>query len=121
MIRSACLAALLLSLAAGPALAACADDIKTQEARFKDQATDAAGASSGGQGVAAARQSQGMTRPAGEAEPTPPGKAAEAGSGSRVQTAKAALEEARKADQEGKAAACAEAVAKAKKELDATP
>ena len=116
---------------AGPASASpCGDQIGALDARLNDTAATAAAASSGGQGVAAAREAQAMeardeNRPAGapavpfqsegrEAQATQ--RAAEAGGGGdRVMQAKATLNRARTLDAQGDGAGCMEAVAEAER------
>jgi hypothetical protein len=121
------------ALAAGPVLASpCTDQIDALERRLNDTGATAAAASSGGQGVAAAREAQAMeardeNRPAGapavpfqaegrEAQATQ--RATEAGGGGdRVMQAKATLNRARSFDAQGNGAGCMEAVAEARKQI----
>ena len=123
----------LCVLAAGPVLASpCTDQIGALEVRLNDTGASAAAASSGGQGVAAAREAQAMeardeNRPAGapavpfqaegrEAQATQ--RATEAGGGGdRVMQAKATLNRARSLDALGDGQACMEAVEEAKRQI----
>ncbi len=119
----------LLTIAAVPALAsACEDQIRALEARVDDASTRAAALSGGGQGVAASRQSQAIEAdahksPSGTVQGLPEHdvKATSAvtplAGGDKPMKARAALERARALDREGNAAACAEAVADATREL----
>ncbi len=125
--------ALCALLAAGPAFASpCADQIGALEARLNETAAAASAASSGGQGVAAAREAQAMearneNRPAGapavpfqaegrEAQATQ--RAADAGGGGdRVMQAKATLNRARSFDAQGNAQGCMEALEEARKQI----
>jgi hypothetical protein len=123
----------LSALAAGPVSASpCTDQIDALEKRLNETATTAAAASSGGQGVAAAREAQAMeardnNRSAGapavpfqsegrEAQATQ--RAAEAGGGGdRVMQAKATLNRARSFDAQGNAQGCMESVEEARKQI----
>ena len=126
--------AALSLLLAGPSLASpCSDRIDALEARVKEAAEATASVSSGGQGVAAARESQAMqarnqgkpiTAPtvppfqneAREAQTTR--QAAEVGGGGdRVMQARAKLNEARTFDGRGESAACLDTVTKAERQL----
>ena len=127
----------LCALVAGPASASpCTDQIAGLEARLNDSAETAVSASSGGQGVAAAREGQAMqardqNRPVGE--PAAPFQnearetqatqraAAAGGGGDRIMQAKAQLNRARALDQQGNGTGCMEAVAEARKQLGTTP
>ena len=121
--------------AAGPGASAspCTDQIGALEARLNETGSAAAAASSGGQGVAAAREAQAMearneNRPV-EPPPAVPfqserreaqatQRAAEAGAGGdRVMQAKATLNRARSFDAQGNAQACMEAVAEARRQF----
>ncbi len=120
--------------AAGPAFASpCTDQIDALERRLNDTAGTAAAASSGGQGVAAAREAQAMeardqNRPVSpppavpfqsegrEAQATQ--RAAEAGGGGdRVMQAKATLNRARSFDAQGNGQGCMEAVEEARRQI----
>jgi hypothetical protein len=130
------LAAVLAStlLAAPAAASPCADRIAALEARLDEAAETSISTSSGGQGVAGAREGQAQqggnaAAPAGqaavpyqderqEARVVDQAKAAGDG-GDRVMQAKATLSRARTADQRGDGAACADAVAEAEGKLEA--
>jgi len=126
--------AALSLLLAGPSLASpCSDRIDALEARVKEAAEATASVSSGGQGVAAARESQAMqARNQGEpitAPTVPPfqNEAREAqttrqaaevgGGGDRVMQARAKLNEARTLDGRGESAACLNTVTQAERQL----
>ncbi len=116
----------VLAMAAGPALGSpCTDRIAEVERRLDERSAAAASTSSGGQGVAAARESQAMQGGAGPvtpfqgtgAEVEARRSAAEAGGGGdRVMRARAKLNQARTLDAQG-GSACMEAVAEAEREL----
>ena len=129
--------AVFCAVLAGPAVASpCTAQIDALAPRL-DASAEAAGAlSSSGQGVAAAREAQAMVardrdQPVGapavpfqeegqEAQATR--KAAQAGGGGdRVMQAKAVLNRARALDEQGNGEGCLEAVAEAKRMLDAAP
>ncbi len=124
----------LSALVAGPGFASpCTDQIDALERRLNDTASTAAAASSGGQGVAAAREAQAMeardeNRPISpppavpfqaegrEAQATQ--RAAEAGGGGdRVMQAKATLNRARSFDAQGNGQGCMEAVEEARRQI----
>ena len=123
----------LSALVAGPGFASpCTDQIDALERRLNDTASTAAAASSGGQGVAAAREAQAMQSPDGnrptgapavpfqaegrEAQATQ--RAAEAGGGGdRVMQAKATLNRARSFDAQGNGQSCMEAVEEARRQI----
>ncbi len=124
----------LCALAAGSAWASpCTDQVDALERRLNETATTAASASSGGQGVAAAREAQAMearneNRPVGPPPAVPfqaegretqaTQRAAEAGGGGdRVMQAKATLNRARILDAQGDGAGCMEAVAEARRQF----
>jgi orotidine-5'-phosphate decarboxylase len=126
--------AALYLLLAGPSLASpCTDRINALETRVKEAAEATASVSSGGQGVAAARESQAMqarNQGAPIAAPTVPPfqneareaqttrQAAEAGGGGdRVIQARATLNQARTLDERGDGAACLDTVAQAERQL----
>ena len=126
--------AALYLLLAGPSLASpCTDRIKALEARVNEAARAGASVSSGGQGVAAARESQAMqarNQGAPIAAPTVPPfqneareaqttrQAAEAGGGGdRVIQARATLNQARTLDGRGDGAACLDMIAQAERLL----
>ena len=133
--RTARLAALTGSLAAlaglpaaGPARAACSDDIAELGKRVETQARASISASTSGKQDAAAREGQGVTGATGGAtggmasSAAAPGTSAQAGAGAeRAQQAKVALDEARTADTKGDATACAAAVARVRENLAAAP
>jgi hypothetical protein len=121
-------------LLAGSSLASpCADRIHALEARVNEAAEATASVSSGGQGVAAARESQAMqARNQGEPiapQTVPPfqNEAREAqttrqaaevgGGGDRVMQARAKLNEARTLDGRGDSAACLDMVTQAERQL----
>jgi hypothetical protein len=125
--------AFCLLLAAGSGRASpCTDQIDALERRLDETAATAGAASSGGQAVAAARESQAMeARDRGQATgaPTTPfqsesreaqatQRAADAGGGGdRVMQAKATLNRARTLDGQGNGAGCMEAVAEARRQF----
>lgn len=126
--------AILLLLLADASLASpCTDRIAAIEKRVDEMADAAASTSSGGQGVAASRESQAMqARDKGTpiAAPTVPPfqneakevettrKAAEeGGGGDRAMQARASLNQARALDNEGKSAACLDLVDEAERQL----
>ena len=132
--RAAALAAplavsLATALAAGPALAACSDDIAELGKRVETEARASISASTSGKQDAAAREGQGVTGATGGATggmassaSASSGTTAQAGAGAeRAQQAKVALDEARTADGKGDAAACAAAVARVRENLAAAP
>jgi hypothetical protein len=126
-------AALYLLLSGSSMASPCTDRINTIEARVNEAAEATASVSSGGQGVAAARESQAMqarnqgapiatsTVPpfqneAREAQTTQ--QAAQAGGGGdRVMQARATLNQARTFDERGESAACLETVTQAERQL----
>jgi hypothetical protein len=120
--------------AAGAASASpCTDQIGALEKRLDETGATAAAASSGGQGVAAAREVQAMEArdqnrpvsppPAAPSQSERPEaratqRAADAGGGGdRVMQAKATLNRARSFDAQGNAQGCMEAVEEAKKQI----
>jgi hypothetical protein len=128
-------AALAGLLAAAPALAAsCTERITALEARLDKAADTAISTSSGGQGVAGAREGQAIHADRSDAPVGTPAvpfqhEAKEAGvversaeqaggGGDRIMQAKASLNQAKSFDQQGNTAACDEAVAEAQKQLD---
>jgi hypothetical protein len=129
----AAVAALYVVLAGSCLASPCADRINALEPRVNEMAEATASASSGGQGVAAARESQAMqarNQGAPIAPPTVPPfqneareaqatrQAAEAGGGGdRVMQARAKLNEARTLDGRGDGAACLEMVTQAERQL----
>jgi hypothetical protein len=122
-------------LLAGPVSASpCGDRIAALDARLDEEAETAISASSGGQGVAGAREGQAMQDEDGEIPPNEPAvpfqsepqeasateRAVEAGeAGNLVMQAKATLNRARTLDQEGNAAGCEEALAEAERQIEA--
>ena len=122
-------------LPAGAAMAsACTDRINALDARLNEAAEATASVSSGGQGVAAARESQALqARNQGEpiAAPTvppfqneakeaqPTREAAATGGGDRVMQARATLNASRALDGEGKAEACLDTIGQAERQLGA--
>jgi cell division septum initiation protein DivIVA len=126
--------AVLYLLLAGPSLASpCTDRINALEARVNEAAEATASLSSGGEGVAAARESQAMqarNQGAPVAAPTVPPfqnevreaqttrQAAEAGGGGdRVMQARAMLNQARTLDGRGDSTACLDMVTQADRQL----
>ena len=114
----------------------CSEQITSMEARLNEAAEASVSTSSGGQGVAAAREAQAMqaadtNKPV--PAPIPPyqadnreaqatQRAAQAGGGGdKVMQAKATLNRARTLDQQGDGAACLEAVSEARRQLGTTP
>ncbi len=126
--------AVIYLLCAGSALASpCMDRIAALQTRLDEASEAAASASSGGQGVAAARESQAMqsrnrNAPI-EPQTVPPfqsgAKEAEAtrdaakagGGGDRVMQARAQLNEARSLDERGDGAGCLALVERAERQL----
>ena len=125
--------AFLAAVGPGASASPCTDQIGALEARLNETGSAAAAASSGGQGVAAAREAQAMearneNRPV-EPPPAVPfqserreaqatQRAAEAGAGGdRVMQAKATLNRARSFDAQGNAQACMEVVAEARRQF----
>jgi hypothetical protein len=117
-------------LAAVPALASpCTDEITALEARLNEVAETAGALSTGGQAVAASRESRAMQSAGGATAPGPAlppepqdtratQKAAEAGGGGdRAMQAKATLNRARTLDTQGDAGGCRSAVAEARRQL----
>jgi hypothetical protein len=121
-------------VAAGPAAAAtCAEEIAALEGRLREQATAAISSSTGSKEVAASREGRAIEARERDVPvtslpnaPVPGTPEAEAtaraeeagGGGDRVMQAKATLNRARTLDQQGNSAACSEAVAEAKRQLD---
>ena len=126
-------AAVCLLLGRSPLASPCGDRINALEARVNEAAEGAASSSSGGQGVAAARESQAMqarNQGAPIAAPTVPpfqneAREAEAtrqaadagGGGDRVMQARAKLNQARNLDGRGDSTACLEMVTQAERQL----
>ena len=123
-----------LCVLAGPAIASpCTDQIGALEARLNETASSAAAASSGGQGVAAAREAQAMEARDENRPVSPPpavpfqaeGREAQAtqraadagGGGDRVMQAKATLNRARTLDTRGDANGCMEALGEARRQF----
>jgi hypothetical protein len=120
-------------LASGPVLGSpCGDRIAALEGRIDRATANAVASSSGGQGVAAARQGQADQAAGGAAPATPPvpfqetgreadatRRAAEAGGGGEVVQARAALNRARALDTGADAASCLDSVAEAERLLAA--
>ena len=120
-------------LLGGAAIASpCTDRIHALEARLNDAAEATASVSSGGQGVAAARESQALqarNQGAPIAAPTVPPfqnetreaqatrQAAATGGGDRVMQARATLNAARTLDEQGKAEACLDRLSEAERQL----
>ncbi len=121
----------LLALAGPAAAGPCMDRITALEGRLDKEAEVAISTSSGGQGVAGAREGQAMEGTGGSpaADPAVPyqregkeaqavGQAAAAGEGGdKVMQAKAALNRARALDQQGDAQGCEQQVAQAESHL----
>jgi hypothetical protein len=123
-----------IAAAAGPGFASpCTDQIDALDRRLDEAARAAASASSGGQGVAAAREAQAMEAKNENRPVSPPPavpfqsagqetqatqRAAEAGGGGdRVMQAKATLNRARTLDGQGNGQGCMEAVNEARRQL----
>ncbi|MBL6455397.1 hypothetical protein JMJ55_08695 [Belnapia sp. T6] len=120
------------ALCAGPALASpCTDQADALDRQLSGTADAAVSASSGGQGVAAARESQAVQPPPGN-QPAPPSgpfqsppreaqatqRAADAGAaGDRVVQAKATVNRARELAGRGDEAACLGAIAEARRQM----
>ena len=127
-------AALYLLLAGSSLASSCTDRINALEARVNEAAEASASVSSGGQGVAAARESQAMqarNQGAPIAPPTVPPfqnedreaqttrQAADVGGGGdRVMQARATLNQARTLEQRGDSAACLDMVTQAERQLE---
>jgi hypothetical protein len=126
-------AALYLLLAGSSLASPCSDRINALEARVKEAGEATASVSSGGQGVAAARESQAM-QARNKGEPIAPStvppfqnEAREAqttkqaadvgGGGDRVMQARATLNEARTLDGRGDSTACLDLVTQAERQL----
>ncbi len=126
-------AALYLLLAGYSLASPCTDRINALEARVKEAGEATASVSSGGQGVAAARESQAM-QARNKGEPIAPStvppfqnEAREAqttkqaadvgGGGDRVMQARATLNEARTLDGRGDSTACLDMVTQAERQL----
>jgi len=123
-------AGILGSILAVPVFASpCEDDIRALDARVNDASSRSAALSGGGEGVAASRQAQAMQA---DAKAPPRGQPAQKlpehdvnatsavtplGGGDKPMMAKAALDRARTFERDGNAAACAEAVGEARREL----
>jgi hypothetical protein len=116
--------------AAAPALASpCTDEITALERRLNEVAETAGALSTGGQAVAASRESRAMQSTGGTPGPGPAlppepqdaqatKRAAEAGGGGdRVMQAKATLNRARTMDGQGDVAGCQSTVAEARRQL----
>jgi len=126
-------AALYLLLAGSSLASSCTDRINALEARVNEAAEASASVSSGGQGVAAARESQAMqarNQGAPIAPPTVPPfqnedreaqttrQAADVGGGGdRVMQARATLNQARTLDGRGDSAACLDMITQAERQL----
>ena len=117
-------------LVAGPVLASpCGDAIRALEPRVDEAVSTSAALSSGGQAVAASRESQAMQA---DNQPTPPGSSVQKlpehdvgataaatplAGGDNALRARAALGRAQAFDREGNASGCATAVEEARREL----
>lgn len=118
-------------LVAGPVLASpCGDAIRALEPRVDEAVSKSAALSSGGQAVAASRESQAMQA---HKQPTPPGStvqklpehdvgataaATPLAGGDNALRARAALGRAQALDREGDASGCSAAVEEARRELE---
>ena len=127
-------AALYMLLPASSLASPCTDRIHALEARVNEAAEAAASVSSGGQGVAAARESQAM-QARNQGQPISPStvppfqneakeaqttrEAAATGGGDRVMQARATLNAARALDQQGQAEACLDRAREAERQLGA--
>jgi hypothetical protein len=126
-------AVIVSPLFGGAAMAsACSDRISALEARIDEAAETTASVSSGGQGVAAARESQAL-QARNESAPIAPAtvppfqsqareaqatrEAAETGGGDRVMQARATLNAARTLHEQGQGEACLERVSEAERQL----
>lgn len=127
------LAAGLLSVLAGPALAgACGTEIDALEPRLTEKGRETIAASSGGKEVASRREAQAEaatergTSPSALPKGPAPGSAetkattdvAKAGGGTGVMEARASLNRARELDKKGDEAGCMKAVSDAKEKLE---
>jgi hypothetical protein len=117
-------------LIAGPVLASpCGDAIRALEPRIDEAVSKSAALSSGGQAVAASRESQAMQA---DKQPTAPGSSVQKlpehdvgataaatplAGGDNAMRARAALGRAQALDREGNASACSTAVEEARREL----
>jgi hypothetical protein len=117
-------------LIAGPALASpCGDAIRALEPRVDEAVSKSAALSSGGQAVAASRESQAMQA---DKQPAPPGSAVQKlpehdvgataaatplAGGDNAMRARAALSRAQALDRDGNASGCTTAIEEARREL----
>ena len=117
-------------LVVGPVWASpCGDAIRALEPRVDEAVSRSVALSSGGQGVAASRESQAMQA---EQQPTPPGSSVQKlpehdvgataaatplAGGDNAMRARAALSRAQALDREGNASECSTAVEEARREL----
>ncbi len=120
-------------LIAGPALASpCGDAIRVLEPRVDEAVSKSAALSSGGQAVAASRESQAMQA---DKQPAPPGSAVQKlpehdvgatsaatplAGGDNAMRARAALSRAQALDRDGNASGCDTAVEEVRRELGPT-
>jgi hypothetical protein len=127
------LTAIVVSSLAGPALASpCGDAIRALEPRVDEAVSKSAALSSGGQAVAASRESQAMQA---DKNGIPPGTSAQKlpehdvgataaatplAGGDAALKARAALDRAQALDREGNASGCGAAVEEVRRELDVT-
>lgn len=123
MPRLALFAGLALCALNMPAMASpCSDEIAALDKRVQKEGREAISAATGSKTEAAARAGQGQSGAAGDAQPAPPQQAAQAGPGAeKAQAARVALDEARTHDGKGDTKGCAEAVERAKSNLDTAP
>ncbi|KAA2235526.1 hypothetical protein [Salinarimonas soli] len=125
-------AAVLGLLCAAPAWASpCGDQLRTLEPQVDAAASRSVSLSSGGQGVAASRESQAMQAERGQ-KPTPPvqslpehdvnatAAARPLEGGDRAMKARTAFNEAQALDRDGDAAGCMSAVERVRRELEAS-
>ena len=120
------LGALLLGVAfTQPASASpCGDQVEALDRQARNKATQAISASTSGKYTAGSREAQGITGSEGKPSlpEAPPGTSATAGKGGdQAQQAKVSIEQARTADKKGDAKGCEEALARARKQIEAVP
>ena len=133
--KQLCLTAVITSsfLITGPVLASpCSDAIRALEPRIDEAVSKSAALSSGGQAVAASRESQAMQA---DKQPAPPGSAVQKlpehdvgatsaatplAGGDNAMRARAALSRAQALDRDGNASGCDTAVEEVRRELGPT-
>ena len=119
---SACLlgVALTQSASASP----CGDQVGALDRQTRIKAAEAMSASTGGKSTAGSREAQGITGSEGKPSlpEAPPSLSATAGKGGdQAQQARVSIEQARTADAKGDVKGCEEALARARKLIEAAP